>query len=67
MRVVDESKALADKKSAFCQGIIVQGKHSWGLGHMRIFEWEKGYKLIAGSFDSIAPGQPVSPGGGGIS
>jgi hypothetical protein len=63
MREVDESKAPADKKPAFYQGIIVPGKHSYGLEHMRIFEWEKDYKLIAGSFDSIAPGQPVFPGG----
>jgi hypothetical protein len=63
MREADESKVFADKKTAFHSSIIMQRKHSYGLEHMRIFEWDEVDGFIVGSFNSILPEQLVFLGG----
>ena len=43
--------------------IAIEGKHSYGMEHLSIYDFGEGHRLRIGSFNSIAPGQVVFLGG----
>lgn len=43
--------------------IVMEGKHSYGIEHLTIYDFGDGHRLRIGSFNSIAPGQVVFLGG----
>jgi acetyltransferase-like isoleucine patch superfamily enzyme len=43
--------------------IAIEGKHSYGMEHLSIYDFDDGHRLRIGSFNSIAPGQVVFLGG----
>ena len=43
--------------------IAIEGKHSYGMEYLSIYDFDDGHRLRIGSFNSIAPGQVVFLGG----
>lgn len=56
-------EVAGSQQPPFSESIVLQGKHSYGLEHIRVFHCGEGFKILVGSFNSIAPNQLFFLGG----